>query len=299
MDENGTERKPDLIQVALGSSEYKLVPGGSVDVEALITNSGPSDTFIVNLLGIPPSWVKSSSGPSTVWIASGEQGRIVLTISPPGTKEGILGSYPGRLYVFGQTAPDKGQEVPFMLVVAPPEKTKKTFALRTEADTLSAVPGTKLKVPLAVANSSPESVSLESSVEGVPASWVSLPSPVISLLGGEEKVVDLYLQIPTTPEIRAGNYPLKIIMSSQKDPAAREEVEIKLAIAAFESQGPVGVMMMSVQFAAAPGGSFTVPLTVLNRGLVPATFRLGIDGIPVSWVSTSTPVVLLQPGESK
>src|SRR6186997_1424723 len=107
MDENGTERKPDLIQVALGSSEYKLVPGGSVDVEALITNSGPSDTFIVNLLGIPPSWVKSSSGPSTVWIASAEQGRIVLTISPPGTKEGILGSYPGRLYVFGQTAPEK------------------------------------------------------------------------------------------------------------------------------------------------------------------------------------------------
>ncbi len=224
MDENGTERKPDLLQVTLGSSEYKLVPGGIVEVEALIANSGPSDTFIVNMLGIPPSWVKSSSGPSTVWIASGGQERVVLTISTPAAKEGILGSYPGRLYVFAQNAPDKGQEVPFILVVMPPEKTKKTFVLRTEVDTLSAVPGTKLKVPLAVANSSPETVSFECSVEGVPAGWVSLPSPVISLLGGEEKVVDLYLQIPTTPEIRAGNYPLKIIMASQKDPAAREEV---------------------------------------------------------------------------
>ncbi len=140
---------------------------------------------------------------------------------------------------------------------------------------------------------------MEFLVEGVPVSWISLPSPVITIPAGGEKIVDLYLRVPAAPEIRAGNFPLKIKLANQKDPAVREEVVIRLTIAAFESQGPVGVLMGTVQFAVAPGGSITVPLTVLNRGLVQASFRLGVDGIPVGWVSTATPVASLKPGESR
>jgi Tol biopolymer transport system component len=298
MDENGTDRKPDLIQVTLPSSEYILVAGGRVDIGVLLENTGLSDYFIVNALGIPLGWLQNS-GPLSVWIASGGSERIVITICPPATAEGILGTYPGRLYVFGQSAPDKGQEVPLVITVVPPEQTKKTLVLDAGSDQLAAAPGTKLTIPLTIRNSSMESLSLELFVEGVPASWVSLSSPIVTLLEGEEKVVNLDLQIPATPDVRAGNYPLKITLSSQKDPSAREEVQIKLSITAFQSQGPVGVMLGSVQFSAAPGGSFTVPFTVLNRGLVQATFRMGIEGIPVSWVSTSTPVASLKPGESR
>jgi hypothetical protein len=43
MDENGTDRKPDLIQVTLPSSEYILVAGGSIDIGVLLENTGPSD----------------------------------------------------------------------------------------------------------------------------------------------------------------------------------------------------------------------------------------------------------------
>ena len=43
MDENGTDRKPDLIQVTVASSEYVLVVGGSVDIEVLLVNRGLSD----------------------------------------------------------------------------------------------------------------------------------------------------------------------------------------------------------------------------------------------------------------
>ena len=297
MDENGTDRKPDL-QVTVASSEYVMIAGGSADIEVLLENSGPGDYFIVNMLGIPPGWLQAS-GPMAVWIASGGQERILLTICPPGTAEGILGSHPGRLYVFGQSAPDKGREVSFVLKVEPAEKSKKTIILRSESDKLTAAPGMKVKIPLTVGNSSMETTSLEFSVEGVPVSWISLPSPVIMLSGGEEKHVDLYLQVPAAPEIRAGRFPLKIKLSNQKDPAVREELEINLTIAAFESQGPIGVMMGAVQFSVAPAGSITVPLTVLNRGLAQATFRMGVEGIPVGWVSTSTPVAALKPGESR
>jgi TolB protein len=298
MDEHGTDRIPDLIQVALASTEYVLVTGGSVDIVVLLTNPGPSENFFINLLDIPTGWLQLS-GPSSVRIESGGQEKVVLTICPPAPAEGILGTYPARLYVFGQGAPDKGREVSFVLKVVAPEKSKRTFAVQSRLDKLSAAPGAKLQVPLTVSNSSREPVSLEFSVEGVPASWISLPSPVVTLQGGEETTVDIVLQIPAAPEIRAGDFPMKIALSDQKDPSVREKVEISLTIAAFESQGPVGVMLGTTQFSAAPGGSFTVPITVLNRGLTQATFRLGIEGIPIAWVSTSSPVTALKPGESR
>jgi Tol biopolymer transport system component len=298
MEENGIDRNPDLIQVTLASSEYEVIAGGSVEIEVKLANSGPSDHFVVNVLGIPPGWLQAS-GPLAVWIAAGGQEKIVLKIYPPAAVAGILGSYPTRLYVFGQNAPGKGKEVPFVLKVVSPEKIQKTILLRSAVDKLAAAPGARLNVPLTAGNSSTETAYLEISAEGVPAAWIILPSPVITLPGGEEKNVDLNLQIPAALEVRAGKYPLKVTLTSQKDQSIREEIVIPLTIAAYESQGPVGVMMGTVQFAVAPGGSVTVPLTVLNRGLVQAIFRLGIDGIPVGWVSTSTPAVTLRPGEAR
>jgi len=59
------------------------------------------------------------------------------------------------------------------------------------------------------------------------------------------------------------------------------------------------MLLSSVHFSAAPGSSLTIPITVLNRVLESDAFRLGVDGIPVSWVSTSVPVIPLEPGENK
>ena len=161
------------------------------------------------------------------------------------------------------------------------------------------MPGSEAKIQLTISNLSPESEPLELSVQGVPASWVSLPTPVITVAGGVEKKVDIILQIPATPETHSGYFPLKISAVSQSHPILKEEVELKLSIAAFESQGRVGVMLSSVQFSCAPGETLTVPITVLNRGVNNDTFRLGVEGIPVSWVSTTYPVVPLAPGENK
>jgi hypothetical protein len=60
-----------------------------------------------------------------------------------------------------------------------------------------------------------------------------------------------------------------------------------LTIAAFETQGRIGLLMESVQFAIAPGNSLAVPIMLLNQGLVADDFRLTVEGIPLSWVSTA------------
>ena len=89
---------------------------------------------------------------------------------------------------------------------------------------LKAIPGSEVKIQLAISNLSPDAESLELSVQGVPTGWVSLPSPVVSVPGGVEKKVDVILQVPAAPEIRAGNIPLKISATSQMHPQIKEEV---------------------------------------------------------------------------
>lgn len=299
MDSSETNPKPEPVQVTLRSLEYKAAPGTSVEIVALLTNPNPGgDYFKVSLLGIPPNWF-TYSGPPTVWVPAGGQEKITFNFSPPASAQDNLGSYPARVQVFSQSDPEIGNEIEIIMTIVEEEKAKATILLRVDAKELPAIPGSEVKIPLTISNLSPEAEFLELSVQGVPSSWVSLPSPVITLSGGEEKKIDLFLEIPPTPEIRTGYLPVKIIAASQKDPTKQAEVEAKLGVAAFESRGRVGVLLGSVQFSTAPGGSLTVPLTVLNRGLEADTFRVGIEGIPLNWVSTTTPVNPLRPGESK
>jgi uncharacterized membrane protein len=299
MDANTNDNKPEFIQVALSAPEYTVAAGSSVEVVVYLINSSTwGDYFKVTLMGIPPAWI-GYAGPPAVWVAAGGQEKAVFTISPPLPAQAASQAYPFRVRVSSQSAPDKGKELEGLLRVALEVKALGTLLLRAEPSEIPAIPGTEVKIQIVLSNLSPQAEFVELLVQGIPSNWVALPSPVISLAGGEEKKVELCLQIPAAPEIRAGALPVKIIAASQKDPTLKAEAEVKLGIAAFESHGRVGVMMGSVQFSTAPGGSLTVPLTILNRGLEADTFRLGIEGIPVSWVSTTTPVNPLRPGENK
>jgi Tol biopolymer transport system component/uncharacterized membrane protein len=299
MDEIGTDPKPDAIQVTFEYSEYTIVPGTSVELVVFVANpSQRGDYFKASLLGIPSNWI-TYSGRSAVWVSAGGKEKLVLKVSPPAEDKSVIGSYPVRLLVVSQSAPEIEKELGALLTVLPEVKTRGAVLLQVESNEFLAIPGIELKIELQICNLSSEEEYLELSVKGAPPDWVSLPSPVISLLGDETKSVPILLHIPSTPEVRPGYYPLKICAVSQKDPGLHDEVEVKLGIAAFESQGRVGVVLRSVQFSAAPGGSLAIPLTLLNRGLVADAFRLGVEGIPVTWVSTSTAVSPVEPGENR
>jgi uncharacterized membrane protein len=299
MDNRISKNQPDSFTVTLPSLEYTIVAGSNAEITIFLTNpSSIGDYFKVKLLGIPPGWIEYS-GPPAIWIPAGGQEKMSLSVRPSITLEETAGSYLVRLHVFSQSAPDAVKELEIQLKVVPEEKTKATIQLHVESTEYKTIPGSEVKIPLVIRNLTQEAVSLELSVHGVPPSWVFLPSSVITLAGGVEKKLDIILQIPSTPDVRAGYIPLKITAAKQNEPSSKVEVEIKLGIAAFESVGRVGVMLSSVQFSTTPGSSLTVPITVMNRGLERDAFRLGIEGIPVSWVSTSTPVTPLNPGETK
>jgi uncharacterized membrane protein len=229
MENHTNENKPDSVIVTLASSEYTIIAGAGVDIAVFLANPGSTDDYFkVNLLGIPPSWIEYSSPPA-IWIPAGGQEKVSIKIHPP-MEEGTTGSYLARLHVFSQSVPDKGKELEIMLKIVPEAKTKGTIQIHAESNEYKAVPGSEVKIPLVVRNLSPEAETLELTVQGVPTSWVSLPSPVISLPGDQEIRVEIILQVPSTPEIRAGNIPLKITAARQKEPSIKYEVEIKLRI---------------------------------------------------------------------
>src|SRR4030042_4953532 len=240
MENHTNENKPDSVIVTLASSEYTIIAGTGVDIAVFLANPRSTDDYFkVNLRAIPPSW-REYSGPPAVWIPAGGQEKVSLKVHPPSMVEGTTGSYLARLHAFSQSVPDKGKELEIMLNIVPEGKTKGTIQIHAESNEYKAVPGSEVKIPLVVSNLSPEAETLELTVQGVPASWVSLPSPVISLPGNQESKFEIILRVPSTPEIRAGNIPLKITAARQKEPSIKYEVEIKLRIAAFESLGRLG-----------------------------------------------------------
>jgi hypothetical protein len=163
----------------------------------------------------------------------------------------------------------------------------------------SVVPGNRVIIPLSLVNNSESEDHFEISVRGIPLDWISIAAPVIKLSPGAKQEISVEITAPEASQVQAGQHPLTVVARSQSSPSQKVEKEILLTIAAFEVQGRIGVLMETVQFSVAPGSSASVPVVLLNQGLVADNFKLSIEGLPVSWVSTSSPVTRLNPGEQK
>lgn len=171
--------------------------------------------------------------------------------------------------------------------------------IHLDSNQYSVVPGTSASIPVRLANQGSREAFIEIGVRGLPLAWISLPSPVTRLAPGQEKEVDIIIQVPPAPESHAGQFPVAVVAVDQAAPDTRAEEEFSLLVAAFHVQGRIGVLMESVHFSIAPGSNVSVPVTLLNQGLVADTFLLSIEGIPVSWVSTSAPIAHLAPGDQR
>ena len=136
-------------------------------------------------------------------------------------------------------------------------------------------------------------------VKGIQAEWVMIETPVVRLQPDERRRIKIAIQPPAVPVVRAGQYPVDVQVISQEDPNDSAEVHGSLILAAFQSEGRIGVLIASTQFSVAPGSSITIPILIINRGLEPDSFRLNVTEIPTAWVSASTAHVRIEPEEQK
>jgi hypothetical protein len=64
-------------------------------------------------------------------------------------------------------------------------------------------------------------------------------------------------------------------------------------------QGRIGIQVETTSFAVTPGDSVTIPIVLSNHGLEGDVLTLAVDGIPSSWVYTSSASTLLTPGQAQ
>lgn len=172
-------------------------------------------------------------------------------------------------------------------------------SIELSASDFSVIPGSQVSIPMVLKNQGDQEDYFELSVRGIPLDWVSFPSLVLQLEAGEEKSIEVLVEAPEAARVQAGQYKVTFIATSQGTPSEKGTAEFRLTVAAFEVKGRIGVLMESIQFSVAPGSSATVPIVLHNQGIVVDNFKFSVEGIPVSWISTSSPMTRIEAGEQK
>jgi TolB protein len=185
-----------------------------------------------------------------------------------------------------------------MTTVKSPESHGRVGAF-LEVTHFSVAPGSSVAIPCILLNRGTVEDFFEVSVIGIPGTWVSISTPVVEIFPGEKKEVVVNIEVPNPPEGRAGHYPFTIQATSQSEHRQKADVGGVLTVAAFEVKGRIGVLLDSTQFSVTPGNDVNVPLILVNQGVTEDHLSLSVEGIPASWVSTSSPITRLSPGEQK
>lgn len=169
--------------------------------------------------------------------------------------------------------------------------------VQIESDQLIIPPGGEQEVAIRIKNNGTDIDFIELLVMGIPSDWVDLSERVIRLGPGGEGSVILSLAIPEDADL--GEQGLYIRATSQSDPSVRSEGETTLRIGRPASGERVSMVLENNQYSVTPGSSVEIPILLRNNGLEVDHFRLAIENLPTSWLTTSTPVVRLEPGEER
>lgn len=173
------------------------------------------------------------------------------------------------------------------------------IGLHIEDTEHSVAPAGNTNIEITLRNLGLQEDTFSLTVGGISASWISTSTPSVTLQPGEEKEITLIIQAPPLPESSVGQHPIKIRATSNQVPGQYSEIDLTLTIAAHEVQGRIGLLLDSLQYTVAPGSSTTFKVVLINHGLAEDTFRMKIEGIPMGWVSTSSPITTLDAGEQR
>jgi len=164
---------------------------------------------------------------------------------------------------------------------------------------ISVAPDGKVLVHTAVINKGEENDQVAIVVKGIPAEWVTVDSPMVYIAVGAVKQVIITIQPPPYPQSDVGEYNMEVEAVSRIDPWRSASVKCLVMIAAYESEGRIGVLLGSVNFSVVPGTSITVPMILKNHGIYEDSFILSVEGIPSNWVTSTSPMTRVAAGQSK
>lgn len=169
--------------------------------------------------------------------------------------------------------------------------------LKSIAPEYSVAPGSSTIIPLSIVNSSEVSGLYRIVVDGIPANWVTTSSPVLTVEAGDTQQLSIIIQPPLRTGTGPGLVPVDVQVINDQDGTRLDSIRLSLTISGYTVRGRIGVMLEATRFTATPGGTVSIGMCLQNHGLLEDELNFSVDGIPISWISTSTPVLKLSPGE--
>jgi len=180
-----------------------------------------------------------------------------------------------------------------------PKREGRPLLLAIKEKQVSATPGGKVIVHTAVINQGEENDQVVIAVKGIPAEWVTVDSPTVYVAVGAVKQVILTIQPPPYPQSDVGEYNMEVEAASRIDPWRSASGKCRVTVAAYESEGRIGVSLGSVNFSVVPNTSITIPMILKNHGVNEDSFNLGVEGIPFNWITTTSPLTRVSAGQSR
>jgi uncharacterized membrane protein len=162
---------------------------------------------------------------------------------------------------------------------------------------LVVIPGGRASLEVLVTNRGDSAADYDLTAGGVPAHWGGAPLPVMGVKPGEQRAVRMVIRVPAFPEAQPAHHALVVRAVRRGEPPLAVETTIPLIVASFELEGRVGALMESSHFAAQPGETLTIPLTVSNHGLMADTIEATIVGLPDAWITSPAAQANVPPGE--
>jgi hypothetical protein len=178
-------------------------------------------------------------------------------------------------------------------------KAGRPLTLAIKESQVNVAPEGKVVVQTAIINNQAEDDQAAMYVKGIPAEWVTIESQVSYITPGAVKQIELTIQPPPFPQSDVGEYAMEVQVFSKNHPNHMASVKCAVTVAAYESEGRIGVLLGSVQFSVIPDTSITVPMILKNRGVKDDAFILSVEGIPANWVTTTSPVTKVEASQSK
>jgi hypothetical protein len=268
-----TENPPEnqgQVGLLLETTEFSVIPGGSVSIPVVLVNQGDAEEYFeLSVVGIPTAWVQT---PRIVrLLAAGQRQEVSVTIEAPQPPHSRAGRHPFVLRAVKQRAPDQKTEVEGILTIAALE-VQGRISLLLESTRYAVAPGNSIEIVLVLINQGLVEDYLSLTVEGIPAGWITAPSPVNRVGPGEQREVRFTIQPPRRPQTAAGRQRFKIQFRSREAPDQVIEAPCTLTVGAFTG------FTCELNPETIEDGQYAI-LTVANQGNIQDTYTV-LHGSP-------------------
>ena len=229
-----TEETPENqnhVGMMIETTEYSVIPGGSITIKVELINRGEEmEYFEVSMGGIPTAWIQTP--PVVRHLAPGERQDVLITINVPAAPYSQPGRYAFSIRAVKQGETDQQAQIKGNLTVAALE-VQGRISLLLESTQFAVAPGNSIEVVLVLINQGLVEDYLSLTVEGIPAGWITAPSPVNRVGPGEQREIRFTIQPPRTAQTVAGRHAFKVIFTSREAPDQITEAPCRLTVGAF------------------------------------------------------------------